>query len=271
MLRVRNPKSADVGVLGKVLKILETLQSFPSGADLKQVSQETGINKSTAYRFLAHLERAGYVLRDDTGAYVIGVKLLQLGARANRQGLLQKISRPTLQELWKATGESVNLAVLDGGAVLYVAVLESPHEFRLVSSVGLRRPLHSTALGKALAAFLSLEDREALLGSLSFKASTPHTIANLADFEKELERVRRQGYAVDNEEAFLGARCIAAPILNSSQEAVAAISVASPSTRLSVDKIPLFAAAVKEAARTISGRLGFQNASVPHAQAAKSV
>lgn len=188
---------------------------------------------------------------------MIGMKLLQLGAHANHQILLQQIDRPILQELWRATGETVNLAVLDAGAVVYAAVLESPHEFRLVSMVGMRRPLYSTALGKVLAAFLPPEDKQAVLRSLTFQPSTPNTITNLAQLERELELVRDRGYAVDNEEAVLGARCIAAPVLNSSQEAVAAISIASPSTRLSLDKVPLFAAAVKEAARAVSARMGF--------------
>jgi len=259
MLRVRNPKSADVGVLTKVLKILDVLQNSPSGADLRQISREAAINKSTAYRFLAHLERAGYLLRDGAGVYMIGIKLFQLGARVNAQSLLQKTSQPVLRELWKTTGETVNLAVLDGGAVLYIAVLESPHEFRLVSTVGMRRPLYSTALGKTLTAFLPPEERQALLGSISFKASTSHTITTLVEFEEELGRVRQLGYAVDNEEAVLGARCIAAPVLNSNRETVAAISVASPSTRLGLDKVPLFAAAVREAARAISERMGFHD------------
>jgi DNA-binding IclR family transcriptional regulator len=270
MLRVRNPKSADVGVLTKVLRILEVLQKSPSGADLRQISREAGINKSTAYRFLAHLERAGYLLRDSSGAYMIGIKLFQLGARVNPQDLLQKMSRPILQELWKTTGETVNLGVVDAGAVLYVAVLESPHEFRLASTVGTRRPLYATALGKALTAFLPARERQAVLNAISFTPGTPHTITSLVEFEEELGRVRERGYAVDNEEAVVGARCIAVPVLNSNRETVAAISVASPSTRLGLEKVPLFAAAVGEAAQAIAARMGFKETRTADAEASRS-
>lgn len=259
MRRSRESKSAPVGVLGKVLKIFDLLQRHPFGLDLKTISAETGINKSTAYRFLAHLEREGYLMRDDAGSYMLGMKLLQLGGRANHRNMLDRAAAPVLRELWKATEETVNVGVLDGGQVLYVAVLESPHAFRLVSRIGMRRPLYSTALGKALLAFAPDEERLHLLSALSFQALTPHTLTNLAQLKDELEKVRRQGYALDNEESVMGARCIAAPILNANGEALAAISLSAPIARITKEKIGILVAAVKDAAAEIAARLGFHH------------
>ena len=121
----------------------------------------------------------------------------------------------------------------------------------------MRRPAHATALGKVLVAFLPDEEKERVLGLLSFQALTPHSISNMVQFQEELELVRRRGYAVDNEESVLGARCVGAPILGPQREALAAISVAGPSTRISQDKIPLFARAVTESAQKISASLGY--------------
>lgn len=261
VIRARESKAAQVGVVAKVLKILETLRGSPSGLQLRQIAQQTGINKSTAYRFLAHLESEGYLFRDDAGSYVIGLKLVRLGSGITYQMTLRTISRPVLQKLWKTAGETVNLGVLDGQEVLYLDVMESPHSFRLVSQIGLRRPIYCTALGKALVACLPDEEREQLLSSLGLERLTPHTITRPARLRKELAAVRQQGYAVDHEEAVLGARCVSAPIRDETGKVTAAVSVSGPITRISRQKIPFFAAAVSEAARAISARLGFSELS----------
>jgi DNA-binding IclR family transcriptional regulator len=249
--------AAPVGVISKVLRILEALQGSSAGLGLKAICDLTGINKSTAHRFLKHLEREGYLLRTEAGAYLIGPRLAQMSARGSQSATLQAVARPILWDLWKSTQETVNLAVLDQGTVLYVEVIESPHEFRLSSRVGTRRSLHVTALGKALAAFLSPEQRENVLGTISFQPSTPKTIMNLLQFRQELEKVRRQGYAVDDEEAVRGARCVSAPILNADRETIAAVSVSGPVTRVTPSQIATLARAVKSAAAAISVAMGF--------------
>jgi DNA-binding IclR family transcriptional regulator len=238
------------------LLILEALQGSSAGLGLKAICDLTGIHKSTAHRFLKHLERERYLIRTEAGAYLIGPRLSQMSTRGNQGATLQAVARPILWELWKSTQETVNLAVLDQGTVLYVDVIESPHEFRLSSRVGTRRSLH-TALGKALAAFLPAEPRENILSTITFQPATPRTILNLLQFRQELEKVRRQGYAVDDEEAVQGARCVSAPILNSNREPVAAVSVSGPVTRVSPNQVAVLAGAVSAAGRAISAAMGF--------------
>jgi DNA-binding IclR family transcriptional regulator len=252
-----SPGAAPVGVISKVLRILEALQGSSAGLGLKAICDLTGIHKSTAHRFLKHLEREGYLVRTEAGAYLIGPRLSQMSTRGSQGATLQAVARPILWELWKSTQETVNLAVLDQGTVLYVDVIESPHEFRLSSRVGTRRSLHVTALGKALAAFLPAELRASVLSTIKFQPATPKTIMNLVQFRQELEKIRRQGYAVDDEEAVQGARCVSAPILSSDREPIAAVSVSGPVTRVSPNQVTALAGAVCSAARAISAAMGF--------------
>jgi DNA-binding IclR family transcriptional regulator len=256
MIRAGASKSAPVGVVSKVLMILEALSASPAGLQLKDIAGQTGINKSTAYRFLAHLESERYLFRDDLGAYLVGPKLVRLGSGGNYQTTLRKISRPVMQHLWRVTNETVNLGILDGQDVYYVDVLQSPHPFRMASPVGLWRPVYCTAMGKVLTAGLRADEKEHVLSSIRFERLTPHTLTRLPRLRKELENVRQRGYALDDEEATLGARCVSAPILGDGGKVAAAISVAGPTSRIARDKIPALVREVVAAARSISTRLG---------------
>ena len=257
MIRQRESKSAPVGVVTKVLRILETLHEAPSGLQLKDVAQQTAINKSTAYRFLAHLEHEGYVFRDAAGAYAIGVRLARLASGSSYQTTLRKLSRPVLQQLWRTTGETVNLAVLDGREVLYLDVMESSHTFRLVSQVGLRRPVYCTALGKVMLAYIPEEEQPYFFSGMAFERLTPHTVKSVAQLRKELAAIRQRGYSIDNEEVYLGSRCIGTPIFDSSGRIAAALSVSGPTTRVTKERVPVFAGAAKNAATAISRTLGY--------------
>jgi len=241
MRTLQKLKPADVGVLSKVLRIFEAIQDSPSPLHLRDICQQTDINKTTAYRFLSHLQREGYLFRNESGNYSFGMKLLQLAARRDPRAVLQETARSALRQLWKETQETVNFAVLDEGVVLYVDVIESPHVFRLASKIGMRRPIYSTALG--------------ILDLQNFQALTPHTITRVEQLKEELKKVRQRGYSIDEEESVLGARCVAAPVLDHNQEPVAAVSVSGPCSRIGPDKIPEFVAAVRSACRAISNSI----------------
>lgn len=256
MIPARDAKSAPVGVIAKILRIFEAIKVCPSGLSLRDISLQTGLNKSTAYRFLAHLERERYLFRDEAGSYVVGPKLIGLATGATYQTALRKVCRPILQRLWRITDETVNLGILDGQQVYYLDVLQSPHPFRMASHAGSWRPVYCTAMGKALSAYLPPDEKEHVLSTLRFERFTPHTIGQLPRMRKELEKIRQAGYAVDDQEAILGARCVAAPILLENGKAAAALSVSGPTTRIDRAKIPVFVAAVTEAAHAISLRLG---------------
>ena len=257
-VKARRSSSAPVGVLTKVLKIFDLLDCSPGGLQLRNIAEDTGLNKSTAYRFLAHLEREGYLVRDLTGAYLIGPRLMRLGAKITYQATISKLGRPVLETLRRQTGETVNLGVLDSGEVLYLDVLESPHHFRLSSQMGMRRPVNCTALGKAMLAWLPPSSRDELLANVRMEKRTPQSIVQPGDLLVELGRVQRRGYALDNEEVEPGACCVAAPIFDSSTLIAASVSVSGPVTRMNRNRISEMAKAVKEAADEISRRLGYK-------------
>jgi IclR family KDG regulon transcriptional repressor len=258
-MRTKKSKSAPVGVIGKVLRILELLDQFPAGLQLKDVAAKTGINKSTVHRFLSHLEAEAYLFRDLEGTYMLGPRLVRLGSGVNFQATLRKVSRPTLEKLWKITDETVNLAVLDGSHVLYLDVLESLHTFRLVSQVGARRALYCTSLGKAILANMDDERRkEETFASIQFNPDTARTLTSIARLKKDLIQTHERGYSLDDEEAVIGARCIGAAIYGADGKVVGAISVSGPVSRVSRERLPFFSAQICQAAHEISWRLGYR-------------
>jgi DNA-binding IclR family transcriptional regulator len=253
--RPRRSKSAPVGVVGKVIQILEQLDQAPGGLLLREIVNSTSINKSTAYRFLSHLESEGYVFRDSDGYYMVGPKLARLGRGATYQATLCRTSAGILEKLSTDTGETVNLAVLDGSEIIYLSVFESQHTFRMVSEVGRRRPLYCTALGKAVLAHLPPEQQRKIIAQTSFERFTPHTLCSAEELNKDLHKIHRRGYALDDEETVVGARCIAVAILNRDRKVIGGISVSGPVVRVTKRQIPEFAALLRAAAEQIASRL----------------
>lgn len=259
MIRARRSKAAPVEVIGKVLRILEALDKSTEGLNLRQISLQTGVNKSTAYRYLSHLENASYLFRQEDGIYLIGPRLAHFGTGIAYHARLRKISRPFLEELWRITKETVNLAILDGQEIIFLDVIESPQLFRMGSQVGMRMSLNCTALGKTILAFMPPDQQEKILASLTFTRITPRTIMDAAKLRKELIKIRHQGHALDDQEGHLGARCIAAPILDGSGRILAAISVTGPMARITSQKIQLLGTTVKTSAKKISSHLSYFN------------
>jgi len=258
---MRGPrKTKPVGVLSKALRVVDLLQDSRSPLSLHEISIQAGINKSTALRLLAHLEGENYLRRNEKGGYSLGRKFLRLGSDYNVQAPLREMARESLWELWRVTQETINLAVLDGLDVVYIDCLESPHDLRLVSNVGMRAVLYRTALGKALLAFQPVEQCGRLVKSLRFQTFTPHTVTSAFELTRELDSIRQSGFAVDNEESVMGLRCIAAPVLDTREIAVAAISISGPTSRITPQKTPMLGDAVKAAAREVSAQIVSQRA-----------
>jgi DNA-binding IclR family transcriptional regulator len=250
-------KSAPVGVITKVLRILELLGRFPDGLQLKEVAAMTGINKSTALRFLSHLERENYLLRDTSGAYLLGLKLVMLGGDRSFEKMLCKISRPILEDLRKTTSEAVNLAVLEGTNILHIDILESPHSFSVLSQVGQTGEIYCTALGKAIIAHMEDGPRkDEIFASMHFVAKTPRTLMSIARLKEDLAQTKKQGFSHDDEEAFAGARCIGAPIFGPDGNVIAALSVSGPISRMPKHKLFYFGGLARQAADEIAASIG---------------
>jgi DNA-binding IclR family transcriptional regulator len=255
----RRSKSAPVGVVGKVIRILEHLNHSPRGLLLREVVSLTNINKSTAYRFLSHLENEGYVFRDPNGYYAVGPQLAKFGTAESHHATLCRTSAEVLEKLRTDTGETVNLAVLDRTEILYLSVFESRQTFRMVSEIGTRRPLHCTALGKAILAYLPPVQQKKTVAAIRFHRLTPRTVSSIEKLDEDLLKIRRRAYALDDEEAVLGARCIAVPIVTHKHSVIGAISISGPVVRITKRRVPDFAALLRTAAAEIAQRMGLFN------------
>jgi IclR family acetate operon transcriptional repressor len=243
--------------LRKTFSILSCFRSKAEGLTLAEISKLTRINKSTAHRLLSHLQTEGFLQRED-GRYRIGQALFQLGMLASQPLALLTAAYPIMAALAREIGETVNLAILDRTEILVLHAVESPHEFRMAAKVGGRRPFYVTSLGKASAAFLTKDDLETLLGSLTIplEHSTPNSMQELARLRQELDAVRLRGYAIDNEEAVLGVRAVGAPVFKGSGELAAAISISGPTNRILSDRISAIASPLISAADSVTAALG---------------
>jgi len=247
-----------IKVLDKALSVLESLLQKRSAMNMTELSKKLGFYPSTIHRILDTLKYWGYVEQDPhTQKYQLGLKALELGMAKLQQMDLVKEVAPYLKELTKQCNETVHLGVLEGGEVLYLAKEESSQTIRMISYVGKRAPLHCTSLGKVLLAYLSAEERKKILGEKVLSRLTENTITDKRELEKELDKVKEQGFALDREENEKDVRCVAAPIRNYQGEVIAALSISSPIFRLDKNRQNDLKKALIETSKKISKRLGY--------------
>ena len=219
---------------------------------LGDLAQTLGTHKSTVLRILQTLDARGFVRRTDNGAYRLGVRVIELGADALAELDLRSAARAGLERIAAVAGETVHLAILDRGRVVYVDKVESVHPVRMYSRVGATAPVHCTGVGKVLLAFTP-EDR---WPELEFDRFTEHTILDMDSLRTAAERIRRRGWGVDEREHEDTIRCIAAPAFDVNGDAVAAISVSVPASRMSRKELDGYASELLEAAGMITRALG---------------
>jgi len=249
-----------IKVLDKTFSILDILLQHGSTMHMTEIAEKLGFYPSTIHRILDTLRHWGYVEQDPkTQKYRLGLKLLELGMAKLHQMDLAREATPYLKELVKQCNETVHLGVLEGGEVLYLAKEESSQTIRMISYVGKRAPLHCTSLGKVLLAYLSAEERKKILGEKVLPRLTENTITDKRELEKELDKVREQGFALDREENEKDVRCVAAPIRNYQGEVIAAVSISSPIFRLDKNIQNNLKEALIETSKKISMRLGYNS------------
>lgn len=246
-----------IEVLGKALDVLDVFAKAPKPAlTLHSISQLSKLNKNTVFRVLHTLARHGYVVKRGRD-YELGPSVADLASAKLRPRDLLAAAGPVLDSLRDRFGETVNLGVLDGSRIRYVDVRESPHRIRLAERVGGSDYLHCTALGKATLAYLPFEEVRARIKEQGLPKLTARTITTLSALKAELAKVRKQGYAVDNEESMPGAFCVAAAVLDNEGAPVAAVSMSGPTTRFNAAHVPAASAAVREAAAAIASAMGY--------------
>ncbi|MBM3748393.1 MAG: IclR family transcriptional regulator [Acidobacteria bacterium] len=243
-----------VELVEKTLRVLEALSE--GALHLKGIAARLGLVKSSVFRILYTLKELGYVEQTSpNGAYRLTVKALGLARSPALRPTLLNVVRPHLARLRDELQESVWLAELRGHMVLLVDVAEAAHRLRLSLDLGDACPLHASALGKAVAAWMPPEQLQAALGKAKLPAYTRKTVTRRSQVMAELARVRRQGYAVNEEETIDGAIVLGAPLFDARERAFAAISVAAPTARCTGRKRERMIQAVKRTAAGLSSEL----------------
>lgn len=250
-----------VQVIDRCFAILEEIAKNNGEAALALLAKSLDLPHSTIHRILSTLIRLGYVEQDpSTGRYRLGLKLLSISSVILENLDLRRIARTHLVDLMRETGETANLVVLDRDEVVYIEKVETQASVRVFSLIGKRAPVHVTGAGKVLLSELGQQDVIDILRSRGMPKLTRHSITELPAMLDELAIVRKQGYAFDDEECEVGARCVAAPVRNHTGRIVAAMSVSGPSSRLTPDGLRAIAPTVAKAAARLSGALGFTEA-----------
>jgi DNA-binding IclR family transcriptional regulator len=246
--------------IGKAFQVIEAMASQGGPLRLQEIAQKTGMPASTALRFLTTLKEYGYVDQvPETAQYFLTMKFCRIGNLVSRQIQIRDIVRPFLAQLSRDFEESVSLAIEQNFHVVYVDVVDGPdHMLQTLQRIGKIAPLHGTGVGKCLLLGFDEARLEELVKKQGLPALTPHTIHSLQDLKRELETVRRQGWAIDNEECEIGARCVAAPIRDYTGRIVAAISTSGPVFRMTEEKMEYMKIRITQAAKEISRLLGYE-------------
>jgi DNA-binding IclR family transcriptional regulator len=252
-----------INSLSRGAQILRLLADEPAPLRATEVADRLNVDPSTAYRLLATLETHGFVTQDpDTKKYAVGYGVLEVASSLLRKTGLVEIAQPHLRALSAGTGENSHVAVRDRLSAVSIVTESATGILRVETTIGSAEPLHCTAVGKALLADHTGASLLDLYGTATLQRYTPHTITTLDELEAELARVRRTGYAFDDEELHPGVRCIAAPVRDHGGRIVAAFGLSSPAVRLTRERIPDLAAQICESAQAISTQLGYASRNI---------
>jgi IclR family acetate operon transcriptional repressor len=243
--------TAEPGGVQSVRRVFDLLELIADGGGaqgISQLSTDSGLPVPTIHRLLRTLTASGYVRQDPSRRYALGPRLIRLGNLAGRA--FGSWSRPLLTRLVEATGETANLAVLEGAEVVYLTQAPSPHSVRMFTEPGRRVLAHCTGVGKALLAELPPDEVTRLVAPTGMPANTPHTITDIEVLLGELAAVRERGYALDDGEQELGVRCVAVAVPHA--DARTAVSISGPSGRIHDDAVAAAVPVLKDVAALLA-------------------
>lgn len=249
-------------IIQAVSHALDLLEQFHDDVDelgVTELSKRLKLHKNNVFRLLATLESRGYIEQNKaTENYRLGLKALELGQTFIKQMGLLRQAKPILERMVEECNETSYVAIYNEDHIVYLDVVETTLTVRVVSRVGSRLPAYCTAAGKVHMAHMTEEELEELLKEQKFIQHTPTTLTSKEALLAELEKVREQGYAIDNEELDPGVRCISAPIRDYTRRIVGAISISGPIMRISDERLEqeLIPLALK-ASSDLSTRLGY--------------
>lgn len=241
------------GTVGKALQVLEEVAGFGRPVRFSDVLSKSGFPKPTLYRLIQTLTNQGMLEYDpDMQTYSPGRRLVRLAHKAWEQSTLAQVARTHLHKLSEATSETVHLAQLDGGQVLYIDKQNAKKPVEMFSQAGKIGPAFCTGVGKVMLAFLPPAEAETMIGQQSFHRFTEHTITNVGKLQQELADIRENGYGFDREEHEPGIICVAMPILNENGRVLGAVSVTSTTVQTNLAGLEKFVPLLKDCAKAIS-------------------
>jgi DNA-binding IclR family transcriptional regulator len=243
-------------VVGKTFRVIQAMAEAKADVRLTDLSRQLPQPKASVYRILYTLSQLGYVRQDpQTETYQLTDRV-GWNVRGDVKETLRAASLPWMEKLRARFEQTLSLGLLEQGGVLYVDILEGLGAIRMSAKPNTYAPLHATALGKSILAFLDPGEAERMLTAGPLRKYTDNTITSPSILLRQLSRIRKQGYALDNEENEKGGRCVGAPILDSGGKPFAAISVSGPTSHLRESQVRQIGRTLRRVTKTISARLG---------------
>jgi DNA-binding IclR family transcriptional regulator len=227
------------------------------GVRVSELARTLQLPKATVFRILYTLQEIGYARKDPVSRSYISVHGASWLNHDEARETLKKIARPYMEKLLTRFEQTVNLAVLDKEQVLYTEILEGLRSIRMSANVNTYAPVHATAVGKSMLAFLHPTEAEEILRKRSRPKLTAKTVTSVQALLRSFKKTREQGFALDDEETEKGARCVAAPIFNSQGRPIAAVSISGPVSHMPPKTVKQVSVALAEATGRISAQLGF--------------
>lgn len=247
-------EKAEIKSIGKGLIILNYISNNNSNITLSNIAEDLKMPKSTVSGILKTLEQFEFIEKNKNNEYQLGTHLFKIGMKAKKSFTL--VSEECLQELADKVEDTVNLGILSNGKVLIINKFRPKSGLQIGDSIGASIDPHCVGLGKVLLSNLSENDVENIIAQNGLKDHAPNTITNIDDLKIELNKVRKQGYAIDNEEYMEDMKCIAAPIYNANKENIAAISITTLISRLNEENLSKYKELLLEYSSKISKKLG---------------
>src|SRR5690625_2319801 len=247
----------------RALRILDLFDEYETELRITDISERMILHKSTVHSLLKTLRKHEYIEQNpENGKYRLGLKLFERGNFVIRSLDLRTVAKEHLIDLSRRTGQTIHLVILDGQEGVYIDKVESSAATVLYSRIGRRVPIHSSSVGKALVAFQNPDELERILTDYKYVQQTPKTITSREDFLEEVKKIRKQGYAVDNEENEPGVCCIEILVWYHTGEVIAAICSSRTATQLPNEELTKTVVALKEVSMQISKRLGYRYAPI---------
>jgi DNA-binding IclR family transcriptional regulator len=243
----------------RAFRVIELLGNADHYLGISDIARQSSLPLATTHRLLSTLLKLRYVEQNpETNKYTLGVRILQLRGAVIEQINLGVQAMPVMKALMDRVGETVHLAVLNEGEIVYIERVEGLRTQGMYTRIGKRGPAHCTALGKAMLSHLPEETwYDDVVNRHGLRAFSENTITSIDALRLELQRTRERGYAIDNVETGERVRCVAAPIRNYTGQVVAALSISGPQAQITPGRIPELGASVCQAAGIISNKLGF--------------